>query len=74
MSPLLVVAGCLAVLYILGREFDRYGRNVERVLSPSRCEHVCPDEEFDSWAATWEAAYLEDELERWAKLPTREHA
>lgn len=81
MSPLLVVVGCLAALYILGREVERYGRNTKRalMLTPSRIEHVAPDEypddavEFDSYAMAWEAYTPKpderEELEALAKLP-----
>lgn len=75
MTPLTMVLLSLAALYLLGREFDRYAHNVRHaILTPSRVEHLAPDEypdePMDTWAACWDAALLEDELERWASLPT----
>lgn len=68
MSPVVLTLLCLCVLYVIGREVEHYERN-GRMLTPSKCEHFVPDEEFDSWVEIWEAAYAEDELEVWASLP-----
>jgi hypothetical protein len=76
MSPALITALCLCVLYVIGREVEHYERN-RRILTPSKCEHFLPDDEsadveMDSWAELWQAAYEEDALERWWAMEARE--
>jgi hypothetical protein len=70
-SPLAISLISLAVLYVLGREIQHYGRNTRVLLTPSRCEHFLPDEDdglcddegMDTFAAIWNAAYAPEELE-----------